>query len=432
MIPVYSWRRQQAEIRERLAHHPTEETATRRSVARIVEGVRQRGDAALLAATKRFDGVSLSAGELRIPAEQLKEAWEALAPDLKGALKLAAKRIEAFHRRQTRRSWEMKDREGFRLAQRWRPLASVGLYVPGGAAAYPSTVLMNAIPARVAGVPRIVAVTPPQKDGVLNAATMGALHLAGVTEAYQVGGAQAVAALAYGTETIPRVDKVVGPGNKFVAEAKRMLYGQIDIDMVAGPSEVLILADAGAPREWIAADMLAQAEHDPDAQAVAVLIGRRDGKALAREVARQVARAQRRGILEKSLAAHGAIIQGATLAEAVELANWKAPEHLELMLANAREAADQCVNAGSVFVGNHAVEAIGDYMAGPNHVLPTGGTARFFSPLSVQDFVRMRQEIECTPAGLQAVGPAAVTLAFEEGLEAHAESILQRLEADAQ
>lgn len=427
MIPILSYPRQKTEVLDRLAHAPTEDTTTREAVVRIVDDVRARGDAALLEATARFDGVQLKASQLRIAPSVLEDAWKDLPGDLRRTMRLAAKRIRAFHRHQVRESWSVRDDEGFRLAQRWMPLHSAGLYVPGGEAAYPSSVLMNAIPAQVAGVDRIVAVTPPLREGRTSTAALAALHLAGVDEVYQVGGAQAVAALAYGTETIPRVDKIVGPGNRFVAEAKRLLYGTISIDMVAGPSEVMILADDSAPLEYIAADMLAQAEHDEVAQAIAVLVGRRGGKELLREVERQTERAPRRAILEKSLPATGAIVQVATEKEALELVAIKAPEHLEIMTRNARKLAKKVRNAGSIFVGRHAVEAIGDYIAGPNHVLPTGGTARFFSPLSVQDFLKMTQIIECGPKGLRAVGEAAARFAECEGLDAHAESIRMRL-----
>jgi histidinol dehydrogenase len=429
VIPVFDLRRDATAVWERLTHAPTEDAATRRAVEKIIADVRRRGDKALLAATRKFDGVALKAAELRLDTAMLRAGWESLPASLQKALETAAGRIEAFHRHQLRESWEIRDDAGFRLGQRWSPLATAGLYVPGGAAAYPSTVLMNAIPARVAGVGRLVAVTPPARDGVFNAATLGALHLAGVEEVYQVGGAQAVAALAHGTETIPRVDIIVGPGNRFVAEAKRQVYGNVRIDMVAGPSEVLIIADASAPLDWIAADMLAQAEHDPDAQAVAVLVGRRDGKALAKEVARQVKRAPRRAILERSIADHGTIIHVPDMDAAVDLSNRKAPEHLELLCADARKLVPRLANAGSIFVGLHAVEAIGDYIAGPNHVLPTGGTARFFSPLSVQDFLKMTQTIECTAAGLKRIGPLAAAFADAEGLDAHAQSIRVRIPA---
>lgn len=429
MIPIYSYPRQQSDVWLRLTHAPTDDPATRKAVETIVSDVRRRGDAAVIDYTRRFDGVALRPATLRVPAAELEAAWRDTPGALRRAMQLAARRIRAFHKRQTRKSWTMRDKQGFRLTQRWMALERVGLYVPGGAAAYPSSVLMNAIPAQVAGVERIVAVTPPQRDDSPGArATLSALHLVGVDEVYRIGGAQAVAALAYGTESIPRVDKIVGPGNKYVAEAKRLLYGTISIDMVAGPSEVMILADSSAPNEWIAADMLAQAEHDPCAQSVAVLIGRRDGKALAREIQRQVAEAPRRAILQKSLGDHGAIVQVANADQAVELANRKAPEHLEIMTADARDLANRVRNAGSIFIGNHSVEAIGDYIAGPNHVLPTGGTARFFSPLSVQDFLKMTQMIDCGPKALRAVGPDAALFADAEGLDAHARSIRMRLD----
>ncbi|MCB2153887.1 histidinol dehydrogenase [bacterium] len=427
MIPVYRFPKDKTAIRERLTHAPTEDAATHRTVEALIADVRTRGDKALLEATEKFDGVRLSPRQLRLPAKKLKQAWDALAPDLREAMELAAERIREFHSRQLRESWEFTDEAGFRLGQRWMPLASAGLYVPGGAAAYPSTVLMNAIPARVAGVEHLVAVTPPPRKDFDSTATLAALHLAGVDEVYQIGGAQAVAALAYGTKSIPRVDMVVGPGNRFVAEAKRLLYGTIRIDMVAGPSEVLILADDSARLEWIAADMLAQAEHDPDAQSVAILIGRKDGKALAEEVRCQVEPAKRRTILEKSLRDHGVVIEVKTLDEAIALAEEKAPEHLEILTRGARSVAKRLRNAGSIFIGSHSVEAIGDYIAGPNHVLPTGGTARFFSPLSVQDFLKMTQMIECPPKALKTVGPAAARFADSEGLEAHALSIRKRL-----
>ncbi len=427
MIPIMTYARQKSKVWERLAHAPTEDPKTRETVFGIIEQVRAQGDKALIDLTKKFDGVTLTSETIRLPKETLKAAWKSLDKPLRSALKLAAKRIEAFHKHQLRESWVLKDKDGFRLEQRWMALGAVGLYVPGGAASYPSSVLMDAIPARVAGVDRIVAVTPPAREGRYTAATLGALYLAGVDEVYQVGGAQAVAALAYGTETIPRVDKVVGPGNRFVAEAKRMLYGTISIDMIAGPSEVMIIADETASLEWIAADMLAQAEHDVVAQAVAVLVGRKDGRLLLKEIKNQVAQAPRREILEKSLADFGAIIQVADLDTAIELANLKAPEHLEMMTADPRKAARRVRNAGSIFVGRHAAEAIGDYIAGPNHVLPTGGTARFFSPLSVQDFLKMTQLIECTSKSLRMVGPAAAIIADAEGLDAHARSIRLRL-----
>lgn len=428
MIPIYSYPRQKREVELRLAHDPVEDPATREAVQRIADDVHRRGDAAVIEATGRFDNVRLRPETMRLSPDALEEAWKSLPKDLRGAMHLAAKRIRAFHQRQLRPSWKMTDEAGFVLEQRWAPVDSAGVYVPGGIASYPSSVLMNVIPARVAGVERIVAVTPPAREGRHNAATLGAMHLAGVSEVYQVGGAQAIAALAYGTATIPRVDVVVGPGNRFVAEAKRLLFGNFRIDMIAGPSEVLVIADKSAPLEWIAADMLAQAEHDAGAQSIAVLVGRRDGKSLAKEIERQVAEAPRRGILERSLPECGAIVQVANLDLAVEIAEKKAPEHLELLVEKPRPLARRIRHAGSIFLGRYSVEAIGDYIAGPNHVLPTGGTARFFSPLSVQDFLKMTQLIECRRKGLENVGPAAALFAEAEGLDAHAQSIRRRLE----
>lgn len=429
MVPVYSLPRDEQQVWQRLSHAPADDPATHEQVSRILHGVQRHGDAAVLDATRKYDGVALDPTDMRVPVEVLEDCWNQLDRDVQKALKLAAKRIKAFHEKQKRASWELRDPAGLRLAQRWMPFRSVGLYVPGGRAAYPSSVLMNALPAMVAGVPRVVAVTPPARTGERNTATLGALWLCGVTEVYQIGGAQAVAALAYGTATIPRVDKVVGPGNRFVAEAKRQLYGTISIDSLAGPSDVLVVADRTAPLEWIAADMLAQAEHDPEAQAVAVLVGRKDGEALRKEIAAQVARAPRREILEQSLATHGAIIHVGTRKAALEVANRRAPEHLELLVEKPREMATEVYCAGSIFLGLHSAEAVGDYIAGPNHVLPTGGTARSFSPLSVQDFLRMTQWVECTAKGLAAVGPSAMVLAKAEQLHAHGESIRVRLES---
>ncbi|MEQ8819003.1 MAG: histidinol dehydrogenase [Sumerlaeia bacterium] len=429
MVPVYDFTTQQDDIWKKLLHQPTEDARTQQAVREIIDDVRRRGDEALLEFTSRFDDVELTAAGLRLAPEVLEDAWNSLPSDMRAALQTAADRIRAFHERQRRESWEMEDGAGFRLAQRWMPLATAGLYIPGGAAAYPSTVLMNAIPAQVAGVDRIVAVTPPQRTGKMNPATLGALHLLGVEEVYQIGGAQAVAALAFGTQSLPRVDIVVGPGNKYVAEAKRLLYGTIRIDMVAGPTEVLILADDSVPAEWIAADMIAQAEHDPDAQSVVVLIGRDDTEALAAELEQQAAQSPRQAVLRTSLENNGAVIVGANIEQALDITARKAPEHLELLLKDARDLVPRIRNAGSIFVGPHSVEAIGDYIAGPNHVLPTGGTARFFSPLSVQDFYKMTQVIECGPQGLAAMGPAAARLADAEGLDGHAQSIRRRLAA---
>lgn len=400
--------------------------------AEILERVRRGGDKALCALTARFDHVRMRVEDLRVPPERLAEAWRSLPAPLQRALRLARRRILTFHRRQLHRSWTLRDAAGLTLTQRWAPLRRVGVYVPGGSAAYPSTVLMNVIPAQVAGVPEIAAVTPPARAGVFNTATLGALHLCGIREVYAVGGAQAVAALAYGTSTIARVHKVVGPGNAYVAAAKRLLYGTIDIDSIAGPSEVLILADETAPAGWIAADLLAQAEHSPDAQSLLALIGKAGSaervSVIQKEIARRVEASPRAEILRESLRARGAIIRVADRAAAVALANRKAAEHLEIVTRNPGALARRVHHAGSIFLGAHTPEALGDYVAGPNHVLPTGGTARFASALGVDDFLKVTQVLEASPKGLRALGQAAITIAEAEGLYAHAETIRERME----
>ena len=428
----------------RLFHYPKDQKRLRRlfetskesdakviaAVKKILESTRRHGDRALCALTREFDGVDLKPSDLRLAPERLAQAWSELPKDLKKALRLALKRIETFHRRQARKSWTIKDPTGLNLSQRWSPLKRVGVYAPGGTAAYPSTVLMNIVPAKVAGVSEIVAVTPPAREGVNNHITLGALHLCKVSEVYQIGGAQAIAALAYGSKTIPRVDKVVGPGNAYVAAAKRLLYGLIDIDAIAGPSEVMILADSSASPSWVAADLLAQAEHDVNAQALAVLIGEAASESwisdLQKEIRRQTNAAPRAAIIRKSLRSRGALIAVEDRETAAELANLKAPEHLEIATRKPHLLARKVSNAGSIFIGHYTPEPLGDYIAGPNHVLPTGGTARFASALSVDDFMRMTQVIEATPKGLQALRDATVRLAEAEGLFAHAQTIRAR------
>lgn len=430
MIPIFNYPKDSEALWKRLEQAPTDDLATTDSVAAILAAVAKTGDRALLEFTEKFDGVKLTASTMKLDPAVLESSWKSLPAPTKRALQHAKKRLIAFHKEQRRKSWTMNDSAGFKLSQRWSPLESAGLYVPGGIASYPSSVLMNAVPAQVAGVKRLVAVTPPNTEGRLsNAATLGALHLMGVSEVYQIGGAQAVGALAYGTQTIAPVDIIVGPGNRYVAAAKKLVYGRVKIDMIAGPSEVLVLADKSAPLPWIAADLLAQAEHDPVAQAVCVLLGRRDAAALKKEIERQVKASPRREILEQSLPNYGAIVLASTEEKALEIINRKAAEHLELLVENPRAVADKVKHAGSIFLGLHSVEAIGDYIAGPNHVLPTGGAAKRFSPLSVQDFLKMTQLIECSPKGLQATGPDAALLADCEGLDAHAQSIRLRLNA---
>jgi histidinol dehydrogenase len=397
-------------------------------VAAIVDEVRRRGDTALLELTKRFDGVELTPATLRVDRAE----WEAatVGPDLLDALRAAAARIERFHAHQRPRSWWTRDEHGSLLGQEVRPLDRVGCYVPGGTAAYPSTVLMNLLPARVAGVPELVVVSPPGPAGRLAPAVLVAARLAGATEVYRVGGAQAVAALAHGTETIRRVDKIVGPGNVYVATAKRLVYGDVGIDALAGPSEVVVVADRTAAAPEVAADLLAQAEHDPLARPLCLT----DDPALAEgvrvEVARQLEGLPRAAIAGAALGDHGAVVVTRDLAEALELANRLAPEHLELAVADPFAWLGRVRHAGAVFLGRHTPEVVGDYLAGPNHVLPTGGTARFASGLSVADFVKRSSLVHFTPAGLRAAWPHLRTLAEAEGLRGHAEAARIRLERE--
>jgi histidinol dehydrogenase len=397
-----------------------------RVVDRIVAAVARGGDRALLAWTARLDGVRLTRRTLRVPAAELAAAFRDLPASLRRDLVLAATRIRAFHARQRERSWTLHDASGARLGLRVQPLERVGLYVPGGRAAYPSTVLMTAIPARVAGVPELIAVSPAGSAGHAQV-ILAACHLAGIDALYRVGGAQAVAALAYGTQTIPRVDKIVGPGNVYVATAKRRVFGRVDIDSIAGPSEVVVLADATADAETVAADLLAQAEHDPLAAAVCITTSRPLAGRVAVALDRQLARLPRRAIAARSLARYGAIVVVGSREDALALANALAPEHLELAVADPRRWLAGVRHAGAVFFGAGAPEAFGDYLAGPNHVLPTGGTARFASPLGVWDFQKRTSVIEADRATLERLGPAVARLARAEGLEAHARAVEVRL-----
>ena len=401
-------------------------------VRRIIEAVRRRGDRALLAFTRRFDGVSLRRGELRVPDGALARAYRKQPPSVRRDLALAARRIRAFHARQRERSWSFRDATGARLGQRIEPLARVGVYIPGGRAVYRSTVLMTVVTARVAGVREVIAVTPAQKGGdhpLDNPLILAACHVAGVDRLYRLGGAQAIAALAFGTETVPRVDKIVGPGNIYVATAKRLCYGHVAIDAIAGPSEVVIVADRSADPELVAADMLAQAEHDPLAAAVCLTTDRRLAARVAAALAAQLATLPRRAIAERALAAFGAIVVTRSVAEAVEIANRLAPEHLELAVRDPGPVAAGVRHAGAVFLGQDAPEALGDYLAGPNHVLPTGGTARFASPLGVYDFVKRTSVIGAGPRTLATLGPPVVRLARLEGLDAHGRAVERRLAA---
>jgi len=363
---------------------------------------------------------------LRVPDAAIAAAYRALPAAIRRDLTLAADRIRRFHLRQRERSWSFRDATGARLGQRIQPLDRVGVYVPGGRAAYPSTVLMTVIPARVAGVREVVAVSPIGRDGD-TPIVLAACHVAGVDAVFRVGGAQAVAALAHGTATVPRVDKIVGPGNIWVATAKRLCFGTVDIDAIAGPSEVLIVADGSADPELVAADMLAQAEHDPLAAAVCVTADRRLATRVAAALDRQLAALPRRAIAARSLATFGAIVVTRSLADAVAIANRLAPEHLELAVRAPRRWVERIRHAGAIFLGQDAPEAFGDYLAGPNHVLPTGGTARFASPLGVYDFVKRTSIIQAGPRTLRHLGPAIVRLARLEGLDAHGRAVERRL-----
>jgi histidinol dehydrogenase len=392
----------------------------------IVQDVAGRGDAALLEATKKFDRLDLDANGLRVTAHEIDAAVRACDAATLDALTFAHDRIETFHRRQLPKDERFTDAAGVELGWRWSAIEAVGLYVPGGTAAYPSSVLMNAVPAKVAGVARLVMVVP-SPDGKLNPLVLAAAQLGGVSEIYRVGGAQAIAALAYGTATIAPVAKIVGPGNAYVAAAKRLVFGKVGIDMIAGPSEVLVIADDTGNADWIAADLLAQAEHDESAQSILITDSSRLADDVARAVAAQLATLPRANVAGRSWEEFGAIIVVKNLADAVPLADAIAAEHLEIMTRDAEGFAKQIRNAGAIFLGSHTPEAIGDYVGGSNHVLPTARSARFSSGLGVLDFMKRTSILKCGPDQLRALGPAAMTLGKAEGLEAHSRSVGLRL-----
>jgi histidinol dehydrogenase len=397
-----------------------------RATRTIVDDVVARGDAALIEATRKFDRLDLDASRLRVTADEIDAAVKACDAGTIEALKFARDRIETFHVRQMPKDERFTDALGVELGWRWSAVDAVGLYVPGGTAAYPSSVLMNAVPAKVAGVARVVMVVP-SPDGKLNPLVLAAAHLAGVTEIYRVGGAQAVAALAYGTATIAPVAKIVGPGNAFVAAAKRLVFGKVGIDMIAGPSEVLVIADDTSNADWIAADLLAQAEHDASAQSILITDSVRLAADVERAVEAQLATLPRAAIARASWDDFGAIILVKELDDAVRLANAIAAEHLEIMTADAEALSANVRNAGAIFLGHHTPEAIGDYVGGSNHVLPTARSARFSSGLGVLDFMKRTSILKCGPDQLRALGPAAMTLGKAEGLEAHSRSVGLRL-----
>ncbi len=396
------------------------------AVKEILAAVQNEGDAALLRYTQAFDGVSLAA--LQVAEAEIDEAMQEAGEEFLAILREAAENISAFHKQQRRSGFVKADTPGIVMGQKITPLGRVGVYVPGGTAAYPSTVLMDVIPAKIAGVQQIVMVSPPGKNGKLPPAVLAAAKLAGVTDIYKAGGAQAVAALAFGTESIPRVDKIVGPGNSYVATAKKLVYGQVDIDMIAGPSDICVLADETAKPAVVAADLLGQAEHDPEAAAVLVSTSRTLCEEVQKQLACQLPKLPRKSIAEASLRANGAILLARDMEEALACANALAPEHLEVCTAQPFTLLPSVQNAGSIFLGHYTPEALGDYFAGPNHTLPTGGTARFYSPLSVDDFLKKSSYLYYSNAALQAVGDKVQSFAQKEGLHAHAESVRVRME----
>lgn len=396
-------------------------------VDEIIRAVRREGDLALLDCTRRFDRLDVaSMAELTLEAPRLAAAFAGLPDEQREALEAAAGRIEAYHQRQRGESWQYQEADGTVLGQKVTPLDRVGVYVPGGKAAYPSSVLMNVIPARVAGVGEVVMVVPTP-DGAVNELVLAAAHVAGVERVFTIGGAQAVAALAYGTESVPRVDKIVGPGNIYVATAKRAVFGQVGIDMIAGPSEILVVSDGGTDPDWLAMDLFSQAEHDEQAQAILISWDRAHLDEVEASISRQLPGMERRTIIEASLGQRGALIEVADEAEALALVNRIAPEHLELSVAEPERLLDGIRHAGAIFMGRYTAEVLGDYCAGPNHVLPTSGTARFSSPLGVYDFQKRSSIIHCTAEGASALGPIASILARGESLTAHARAAENRI-----
>ena len=415
-------------LRDLLKRSPDQYGAYEAQVAQILEEVREKGDEALFAYTERFDGAKLSGETVLVTEEEIREAYQEVPDQLVAVIRRALKNIEDYHAKQKQYSWFDSKPDGTILGQKVTPLKRVGVYVPGGKAAYPSSVLMNILPAKVAGVEEILMVTPPGKDGKVTPTTLVAAHEAGATAIYKAGGAQAVAALAYGTESIPKVDKIVGPGNIYVALAKKAVYGHVSIDAIAGPSEILVIADETADPRYVAADLLSQAEHDELASAILVTTSQELAEAVSGEVHQFLTVLSRAEIIRKSLDNYGYILVADTMDEAVEIANEIASEHLEIQTRNPYEVMTKIRNAGAIFLGPYASEPLGDYFAGPNHVLPTNGTAKFFSPLSVDDFIKKSSIIAYSREALQAVHEDIETFAKAEGLTAHANSIHVRFE----
>ena len=397
-----------------------------KTVRDILEDVKQRKDVALFEYTQKFDHVTLSADTVRVTEAEMEEALKEVPQEFIGVLERATENIRVFHEKQKRLSWFDTQENGTLLGQKFTPLQTVGVYVPGGKAAYPSSVLMNIIPAKVAGVERIVMVTPPGKDGRVNPGTLAAAKVAGVDEVYKVGGAQAIAALAYGTESIPKADKICGPGNIFVALAKKAVYGQVSIDSIAGPSEILVLTDETANPSYVAADLLSQAEHDEMASSIMITTSKELAERVSAEVERMTEQLERKEIIRKSLDNFGMIFVAESMADAIDAANEIASEHLEILTKNPYETMTKIKNAGAIFLGEYSSEPLGDYFAGPNHILPTNGTAKFFSPLNVDDFVKKSSIIAYSYDALKEVHEDIIYFAKQEGLTAHANSIAVR------
>ncbi|MBS6954847.1 MAG: histidinol dehydrogenase [Clostridium sp.] len=415
-------------LADMLKRDPNNYDSYTETVQSIVEDVKERGDAALFEYTRKFDGADLSADNIRVTEAEIREAMEQVEPELLAVMRKSMENIRRYHEKQRRNSWFDAQPDGTILGQKVTALESVGVYVPGGKAAYPSSVLMNIVPAEVAGVEQIVMVTPPGKDGKVNPVTLTAAHLAGATEVYKAGGAQAVAALAFGTESIPRVNKIVGPGNIFVALAKKAVYGHVSIDSIAGPSEILVIADEGANPRYVAADLLSQAEHDELASAILVTTSMELAEQVSAEVDGFVKVLSRSEIIGKSLDNYGYILVVDTMEEAVRTANSIAPEHLEIVTANPFEVMTKIKNAGAIFIGEYSSEPLGDYYAGPNHILPTNGTAKFFSPLGVDDFIKKSSIIYYSREALEKAHKDIEAFAESEHLTAHANSIRVRFE----
>lgn len=415
-------------LKNLLKRSPNQYEAYAETVNQIIEDVRVRKDQALFDYTKRFDQADLTADTIRVTEEEIKEAYSLIDPSVLAVIKKAAANIETYHAKQKQYSWFDSDPSGIILGQKVTPIGAVGVYVPGGKAAYPSSVLMNVIPAKVAGVERIAMVTPPDKDGKIYCGTLVAAKEAGVTEIYKVGGAQAIAALAHGTDCINKVDKIVGPGNIYVALAKKAVYGHVSIDSIAGPSEILVIADETANPRYVAADLLSQAEHDELASAILITTSREVAEQVSTNVDQFAKQLSRKDIINKSLDNYGYILLADSLTEAVETANEIASEHLEIITKDPFSVMTKIKNAGAIFLGEYSSEPLGDYFAGPNHVLPTNGTAKFFSPLSVDDFIKKSSIISYSREALEPIYPDIVKFANAEGLTAHANSIAVRFE----